>query len=143
MGIISEFKDFAVKGNMVDMAVGIIMGGAFGTIVKSLVDDIMMPPIGSLMGGMDFSQLHIALDGNEYPSIEAAKEAGAATINYGNFINATIAFLIVSICLFFIIKSINTIKKRMEEEKVEEAAKPAEPSEEVLLLREIAASLKK
>ncbi|MCI5047388.1 MAG: large conductance mechanosensitive channel protein MscL [Aquisalinus sp.] len=137
--MLNEFKEFAVKGNMVDMAVGIIMGGAFGTIVKSLVDDILMPPIGSLMGGMDFSQLHLALDGNEYASIEAATEAGAATINYGNFINALIAFLIVAICLFFLIKGINQLKRKEEEAP----AAPAEPPRQEVLLEEIRDALKK
>lgn len=132
MGIINEFKEFAVKGNMVDMAVGIIMGGAFGTIVKSLVDDVVMPPIGLLMGGVDFSNLSYTLKAAE-------GEAEAVAINYGLFINAIIAFLIVAFCLFLIIKSMNTVKKRMEEE---EAAAPAEPSEDVLLLREIRDSLK-
>ncbi|MEO0850468.1 MAG: large-conductance mechanosensitive channel protein MscL, partial [Pseudomonadota bacterium] len=130
--MLNEFKEFAVKGNMVDMAVGIIMGGAFGTIIKSLVDDVLMPPIGMLMGGIDFSDMHISLDGNDYASLEAAKEAGAATINYGLFINAIIAFLIVAIALFFVIKGINTAKAQMEKE--EQEAAPAEPPRQEVLL---------
>ncbi|MEL6112512.1 MAG: large conductance mechanosensitive channel protein MscL [Pseudomonadota bacterium] len=138
--MLNEFKEFAVKGNMVDMAVGIIMGGAFGTIIKSLVDDVLMPPIGMLMGGIDFSDMHVALDGNDYASLEAAKEAGAATINYGLFINAIIAFLIVAIALFFVIKGINTAKAQMEKE--EQEAAPAEPPRQEVLLEEIRDALK-
>ena len=137
--MLNEFKEFAVKGNMVDMAVGIIMGGAFGTIVKSLVSDIMMPPIGALMGGIDFADLHISLDGTQYESLTAAQEAGAPTINYGLFINACISFLIVAICLFFLIKGINTLKRKEEEAPAEP---PAPPRSEVLL-EEIRDALKK
>ena len=137
--MLNEFKEFAVKGNMVDMAVGIIMGGAFGTIVKSLVDDVLMPPIGMLMGGVDFSDLHVSLDGQQYASLEAAKEAGAATINYGLFINACISFLIVAIALFFLIKGINNLKRKEEEAPAEP---PAPPRSEVLL-EEIRDALKK
>ncbi|PHR91655.1 MAG: large conductance mechanosensitive channel protein MscL [Robiginitomaculum sp.] len=120
MGMISEFKEFAVKGNMLDMAVGIIMGGAFGTIIKSLVSDVLMPPIGLLMGGVDFSALKIVLQAAEGDTAEVA-------INYGNFINALIAFLIVAFVLFQIIKNMNKFKKK------EEAAPSAPPAQEVLL----------
>ena len=120
MGMISEFRDFAVKGNMVDMAVGIIMGGAFGTIVKSLVDDVIMPPIGLLIGGIDFSKLKITLQ-----AATADKEAVA--INYGAFLNAVIAFTIVAFVLFQIIKAMNAMKKKEEE------AAAAPPKSEVLL----------
>lgn len=120
MGMISEFKEFAVKGNMLDMAVGIIMGGAFGTIIKSLVADVIMPPIGLLMGGVDFSALKIVLQAAEGDTAEVA-------INYGNFINALIAFLIVAFVLFQIIKAMNNFKKK------EEAAPSAPPAQEVLL----------
>ena len=118
--MISEFKDFAIKGNMVDMAVGIIMGGAFGTIIKSLVDDIIMPPIGLLMGGVDFSKIGITLQ-------EATADAEAVTMNVGLFINACIAFLIISFVLFQLIKGMNAMKKK------EEAAPAAPPKSEVLL----------
>ena len=120
MGMISEFRDFAVKGNMGDMAVGIIMGGAFGTIVKSLVDDVIMPPIGLLIGGIDFSKLKITLQ-----AATADKEAVA--INYGAFLNAVIAFTIVAFVLFQIIKAMNAMKKKEEE------AAAAPPKSEVLL----------
>jgi large conductance mechanosensitive channel len=138
MGMVKEFKEFAVKGNVVDMAVGIIIGGAFGTIVKSLVADVIMPPIGLLMGGVDFSNLFVALGGGSYESLDAAKEAGAATINYGVFINNVISFLIVAFAVFMLVKSINTLKKK------EEAAPkpPPGPSAEEKVLLEIRDVLK-
>ncbi len=112
-----EFKEFAMKGNVVDMAVGIIIGGAFGTIVKSLVDDVLMPPIGLLLGGVDFSNFFIVLkDGAQaaapYASLAAAKAAGAVTINYGLFINAVISFLIVAFALFMLIKGMNQLRRK-------------------------------
>ena len=128
MGMIDEFKQFAIKGNMVDMAVGIIMGGAFGTIVKSLVDDVIMPPVGLLIGGIDFSKLSFTLK-------EATADAEAVTINYGAFINAVIAFSIVAFVLFLIIKGMNEMKKKEE-------AKPAAPPKSEVLLEEIRDALK-
>ena len=130
MGIINEFKEFAVKGNVVDMAVGIIIGGAFGTIVKSLVSDIIMPPIGMLMWGIDFSDLILPLDGNEYASLEAANEAGAPVIAYGMFINNVISFLIVAWAVFMLVKGMNSLKKK---EEAAPAEPPAPPAEQVLL----------
>ncbi len=118
--MLDEFKKFAIKGNVLDMAVGIVIGGAFGTIVKSLVDDIIMPIVGKLIGNIDFTNLYINLSGGEYASLEAAKSAGAATINYGIFINAVISFLIVAWALFMIVKAFNKLK-------TEEA--PAAPAE--------------
>ena len=132
MGMIDEFKEFAIKGNMVDMAVGIIMGGAFGTIVKSLVDDVVMPPIGLMMGGVDFSNIKITLK-------EATADAEAVTMNIGLFINACIAFAIVAFVLFLLIKGMNKMKKKAEEE---EAAAPAEPPKSEVLLEEIRDALK-
>lgn len=120
MGMMKEFKDFAVKGNVVDMAVGIIIGGAFGTIVKSLVSDVLMPPIGLLMGGVDFANLFMVLGDGTYESLDLAKEAGAATINYGVFINNVISFLIVAFSVFMLIKGINSMKRKEE-------AKPPPP----------------
>ncbi len=136
MSMISEFKEFAMKGNVVDMAVGIIIGGAFGKIISSLVSDIIMPVIGKLMGGVDFSQLYINLGEGEYPSLEAAKEAGAATLNYGNFIQTTLDFLIIAFAIFMMIKVMNSVRKQKEEEA------PAEPPAEEVLLREIRDLLK-
>ena len=130
MGILKEFQDFAVKGNVVDMAVGIIIGGAFGTIVKSLVSDIIMPPVGLLLGGVDFSDLFINLGGGAYDSLEAANEAGAPVIAYGSFINNVISFLIVAWAVFMLVKAMNAMKKKEEEAPAEP---PAPPKSEVLL----------
>ena len=128
-----EFKDFAMRGNVVDLAVGFILGGAFSTIVSSLVRDILMPPIGLLMGGVDFSSLFIPLDGQSYNTLAAAQEAAAPTINYGLFINNIISFVIVAFALFLIVRGMNTLNKK-------EAASPeppAAPSTEQVLLAEI------
>ena len=126
--MLNEFKEFALKGNVVDMAVGIIIGAAFGTIVKSLVDDILMPPLGLATGGVDFSNMFIALNGEDYGSLAQARQAGAPTINFGLFINN--AFLIVAFALFMVIKGMNYLRRKQEEA-------PASPSEEVKLLKEI------
>jgi large conductance mechanosensitive channel len=106
------YKEFAVKGNVVDLAVGFILGVAFSKIVTSLVNDIIMPPIGMLMGGVNFSDLYITLNGQSYPSLVAAKTAGAPVIAYGSFINTIIEFLIVALVLFFLIKAINRMKRQ-------------------------------
>lgn len=140
MGIMKEFKDFAMKGNVVDMAVGFILGGAFSTIVKSMVSDIIMPPIGLALGGVDFSNLKLVLK-------EAVMEGDtivteAVSINYGLFINNVISFVIVAACLFFIIKAMNSLKKKEEEAPAEPEA-PAAPAPEVVLLEEIRDLLKK
>lgn len=118
MSIITEFKEFAVKGNAIDMAVGIVIGSAFGTIVNSLVNDIIMPPIGLLLGGVDFTNLFVNLSGEKYATLTLAQEAGVATINYGLFINALISFLIIAWALFMIVKMMNKLKK--EEPMAEE-----------------------
>lgn len=136
-----EFKAFAMRGNVVDMAVGIIIGAAFGSIVKSLVDDVIMPPIGLLLGNVDFSNLFFVLkDGAEaaspYASVAAAKAAGAVTLNYGVFINSVVSFLIVAFAVFLLIRAINKLKA---EAPAEAEATP----EDIVLLREIRDSLKK
>ena len=133
-----EFKEFAMRGNVVDMAVGIIIGAAFGKIVSSFVNDIIMPPIGMIMGNVDFSQLFINLSDQEFASLAAAQEAGAATINYGVFINTVLDFLIVAFAIFMVIRGMNKLKKQEEEKPAE----PPKPSDEVLLLQEIRDSLK-
>ena len=142
--MLKEFKEFAVKGNMLDMAVGIIIGAAFGTIIKSLVDDVIMPPIGMLLGGVDFKEFFLTLSegatAGPYATLAAAQEAGAVTINYGLFINALISFLIVAFAVFFVIRGFNKMKK--EEEVVEEAPTEPEPSAEENLLTEIRDLLK-
>jgi large conductance mechanosensitive channel len=109
--MLKEFKEFAVKGNVIDLAVGIILGVAFGAIVSSLVNDIIMPPIGLLLGRINFSDLFINLSGTAYTSLKAAKDAGAATINYGVFLNAVINFIIVAFVVFLLVKQVNRMKK--------------------------------
>ncbi len=143
MGIVKEFKEFAVKGNMLDMAVGIIIGGAFGKIVSSLVNDVLMPPLGILLGKVDFSNLKAVLQKGK----DAVMDGGVivqpavseVSINYGMFIQNIIDFLIVALCIFFVIKAMNSLKKKEEEVP---AAPPA-PSEEATLLKEIRDLLKK
>ncbi|NYT02898.1 MAG: large conductance mechanosensitive channel protein MscL [Methanosarcinales archaeon] len=110
MSIMSEFKEFAVKGNVVDMAVGIIIGVAFGKIVTSMVNDILMPPIGLLIGNVDFTNLYITLSGGQYPSLAEAQAAGAVTINYGLFLNTLIEFIIVAFAIFVMVRQINRLK---------------------------------
>lgn len=134
---LTEFKEFAVKGNAVDMAVGVIIGGAFGKIVSSLVDDVIMPPIGWLIGGVNFSDLKVTLPAEK---IAGGIEMQAATINYGNFIQTLIDFIIIAFCIFLMIKGLNTL---MRKKKDEAPTKPAEPSDEVKLLTEIRDELKK
>lgn len=112
-----DFKEFAMRGNVIDMAVGIILGGAFNAIVQSLVNDIIMPPIGLILGRVDFANLYINLSGETYESLVKAQEAGAATINYGMFINTIISFLIVAWVVFLLVNRINTMRKDTEEEK--------------------------
>jgi len=143
--VLKEFKEFAVKGNMLDMAVGIIIGAAFGTIVSSLVNDVLMPPLGMLLGGADFSDLFITLSAGAapgpYETLAMAKEAGAVTLNYGVFINAIISFLIVAFAVFFVVRGFNRLKKK-EEVKEEAPSAPPEPSAEEKLLAEIRDLLK-
>jgi len=140
--VLKEFKEFAVKGNVLDMAVGIIIGAAFGTIVKSFVDDVLMPPIGLLLGDVDFSELFITLSqgtvAGPYATLAAAKEAGAVTLNYGIFINAVISFLIVAWAVFLVVRAFNKMKKKEEAAP----APPPEPSAQEKLLAEIRDLLK-
>ena len=133
-----EFKEFAMRGNVIDLAIGLVIGAAFGRIVTSFVNDILMPPLGLLLGNMNFADLYINLSGGTYESLEDAKEAGAATINYGLFINTIIDFLIVAFAIFLIVKQINRFKRKQE------AAPPAPrvPTEEERLLAEIRDLLK-
>ncbi len=137
--MLREFKEFAVRGNVVDMAVGIIIGGAFGTIVQSLVNDVLMPPIGLLMGGVDFSDIFLLLKGEgPYATLAEATAAGAVTLNIGVFVNNVISFLIVAFAVFLLVKGINRLRRQ-------QAAAPTEPTappEEILLLREIRDALK-
>jgi len=109
--MLREFREFVMRGNVLDLAIAVIIGGAFGKIVTSFVNDVIMPPIGLLLGGVDFTNLFIALDGNLYESLDAAKASGAATINYGVFLNTVIDFIIVAFVIFLIIKSANKMRK--------------------------------
>jgi len=122
-----EFKEFAMRGNVVDMAVGIIIGGAFGTIVKSLVADVLMPPLGLLLGGVDFSDLFVTLkqgtSAGPYATLAAAKNAGAVTLSYGLFINSVISFLIVAFAVFLLIKALNQLQRRKDEPPAEATTK--------------------
>jgi large conductance mechanosensitive channel len=135
----SEFKEFALKGNVMDMAVGIIIGGAFGKIISSMVNDVLMPVIGKFMGGVSFADLYTALDGNSYESLAAAEEAGAAVMKYGAFIQNGIDFVIIAFVIFMMVKAMNNMRKKEEEAP----AAPPEPSDEVKLLTEIRDSLAK
>jgi large conductance mechanosensitive channel len=134
--MLKEFKDFAMRGNVLDMAIGVIIGGAFGKIISSLVSDILMPPLGLLMGKVDFSSLFINLSGTPQPSLTAAKAAGAPTINYGVFLQATFDFVIIAFVIFLLVKQVNRLKK------VEASAPPPGPSNEEKLLMEIRDALK-
>ena len=138
--MLKEFREFAVRGNVVDMAVGIIIGAAFGKIVDSLVKDVIMPPIGLLLGRVDFSNLFVVMkqgaQAGPYLTVEAAQKAGAVTFNYGVFFNTLVSFVIIAFAVFLLIRAINRLKT--QEEK-----KPAATPEEVVLLREIRDTLKK
>lgn len=133
MGFIKEFKEFAMRGSVIDLAVGVVIGGAFGKIVSSLVDDIIMPPIGYLTGGVDFSSFKYVMS-----EADPATETAEVAIMYGNFINVTIQFLIIAFCIFLVIKGINSLKRK---EEAEPAAAP-EPTKEEVLLAEIRDILK-
>jgi large conductance mechanosensitive channel len=140
MPMLKEFREFAIKGNVVDMAVGVIIGAAFGKIVDSLVKDLVMPPIGLVLGKVDFANLFVVLrEGvppGPYLTVEMAQKAGAVTFNYGVFINTMISFLIVAFVVFLLVRTINRLRR-------EEETKAAAPQEQVVLLREIRDSLKK
>ena len=130
MSVLKEFKTFAMRGNVVDLAVGVIIGGAFGKIVSSIVNDIIMPPIGLLLGGVNFSDLFFAIDGQSYDSLAKAREASAPLIAYGAFLQTVIDFLIIAAVIFFFVKGLNSLKKK---EEAKPAAPPAPSNEEVLL----------
>ncbi len=136
--MLKEFRAFVMRGNVLDLAVGIIIGTAFGAIVNSLVKDIIMPPIGLVLGRLDFSSLFVALDGKSYASLKAAQDAGAATLNYGLFITAVINFLVIAFAVFMIIRAAN----RLQKPKEEAPAAPPPPSNEEKLLGEIRDLLK-
>lgn len=142
--MLKEFRDFIARGNVMDMAVGIIMGAAFTAIVNSMVGDLVMPVIGMLTSGVDFADKFIALDGNSYASLKAAQDAGVATITYGVFINAVINFLIISFVVFMLVKNVNRIKEMaIREEAAKAEAEPPAPAADIALLTEIRDLLKK
>jgi large conductance mechanosensitive channel len=134
--MLKEFKEFAMKGNVLDMAIGVIIGGAFGKIVSSLVSDVMMPPIGLLMGKVDFSSLFLNLSGTPQPSLAAAKAAGVPTLNYGVFLQSVFDFIIIAFVIFMLVKQVNRFKKEAP------PAPPAGPTNEEKLLMEIRDALK-
>jgi large conductance mechanosensitive channel len=136
--VLKEFKAFAMRGNVMDMAIGIILGVAFGKIISSFVGDVLMPPLGLLLGGMNFSNLFVPLTGGTYETLAAAKEAGVPTLNYGVFIQTIIDFLIVAFAIFLVVKAMNAAKRKEEEKP---AAPPA-PSAQEKLLAEIRDLLK-
>jgi large conductance mechanosensitive channel len=133
--LLNEFKQFAMRGNVVDLAVGLILGAAFTTIVSSLVKDIVMPPIGLILGGIDFSDFFLTLKGGSYATLDEAKKAGAVTINYGVFINSVVNFLIVAFAVFILVKQVNRLYRT-------EPPPPAKPSRQEELLAEIRDLLK-
>lgn len=137
--MLKEFREFAIKGNVLDMAVGIIIGAAFGTVVQSVVNDVLMPPIGLLLGGVDFTDLFVTLQqgsvAGPYATLAAAQEAGAVTINYGLFVNSVVSFVIVAFAVFMVVRSFNRLKR--EEEEAPAPPAPPEPSAEEKLLGEI------
>ena len=137
--MLKEFKEFAMKGNVLDMAIGVIMGGAFGKIVSSLVSDVLMPPIGLLLGGVDFTGLFINLSGTAQSSLVAAKAAGAPTLNYGVFLQTIFDFIIIAFVIFMFVKQINRFKR---EAPSAHPAPPAGPTNEEKLLMEIRDALK-
>jgi large conductance mechanosensitive channel len=137
--MLKEFKDFALKGNVLDMTIGVIIGGAFGKIVSSLVSDVLMPPIGLLLGGVDFTGLFVTLSGTTQPSLVAAKAAGIPTVNYGVFLQTVFDFIIIAFVLFMLIKQINRFKK---ETPPVPPSPPAGPTNEEKLLMEIRDALK-
>lgn len=140
LGLFGEFMTFIKRGNVVDMAVGVVIGAAFGNIVTSLVNDIIMPLVSLLTGGVDFTNWFVALDGETYATLADAQEAGAATLNFGNLISVILNFIIVAFCIFLVVKAMNKFMKKKKEEKEEE---PAKKPDDVVLLEEIRDLLKK
>ena len=138
MGFVSEFKEFVAKGNVLDLAVGVIIGAAFGKIITSLTDDTIMPVVGLALGKVDFANLFIAMDGQHYTTLAEAKKAGVGTINYGLFINALINFLIIAFIIFMIVRAANRMKKA----PAEVVAVPAAPTTDQQLLMDIRDSLR-
>ncbi len=138
MSMMKEFKEFAMRGSVMDLAIGVILGAAFGKIVSSLVEDVIMPPLGLLLGGVDFSSLFLNLSAGAYPTLAAAKAAGAPTLNYGQFLQAVVDFLIVAFAIFMVVKALNAAKRKEQEKP----APAPQPSAQERLLAEIRDLLK-
>ena len=138
MSMLKEFKEFAMKGNVLDLAIGVIIGGAFGKIVGSLVEDVIMPPLGKLLGGVDFGSLFLNLSSGGYKTLAEAKAAGAPTLNYGNFLQAIVDFLIVAFAIFMLVKGVNATRRK----QAAAPAPPPVPSKQEFLLGEIRDILK-
>jgi len=141
MSFAQEFKEFAMRGNVVDLAVGVVIGGAFGKIVTSLVQDVIMPPLGAILGGVDFKQLFINLSGQTFETLAEAEKAGVPLIKYGAFIQTIVDFTIIAFAIFVAVKAINKLKR--QEEAAPAPAEPAPTPEDIVLLREIRDALKK
>ena len=139
MSFMQEFKEFAMRGNVVDLAVGVVIGGAFGKIVTSLVQDVIMPPLGAALGGVDFKNLYVSLSSQTFETLAEAEKAGVPLIKYGNFIQSMVDFTIIAFAIFMVIKGINSLKRKEEAAPAE----PPAPPEDVVLLREIRDALKK
>ena len=140
MSLLKDFREFAIKGNAIDMAVGIVIGAAFGKIVSSLVADIIMPPLGRIIGAVQFSSLFLNLGTTHYPTLEAARVAGAPTLNYGLFLQSCVDFIIVAFCLFIVVRGISALRRQALPPPV---CPPSVVTEDVLLLREIRDALNK
>ena len=140
--MLQEFKKFAMRGSVVDLAIGVIIGAAFGKIIDSLVKDVMMPPIGRVLGRVDFKDLFVPLDGNTYKSLDEATKSGAPVIAYGQFVNNIITFVIIAFCVFLLVKGMNTLRRRLEEQPPLKPATPSEPTLQEKLLTEIRDLLK-
>jgi large conductance mechanosensitive channel len=139
MGFMQEFKQFAMRGNVVDLAVGVVIGTAFGKIVSSLVQDVIMPPLGAILGGVDFQQLHLTISSQTFSTLAEAEAAGVPVIKYGLFIQSVVDFALIAFAIFMVVKVIN----RLQRQQADTPAEPAPTPEEVLLLREIRDALKK
>lgn len=140
MSFVQEFKEFAMRGNVVDLAVGVVIGGAFGKIVTSLVQDVIMPPLGAVLGGVDFKQLYLNLSSQSFATLAEAEKAGVPLIKYGSFIQSIVDFTIIAFAIFLAVKAINRLKRQ---EEAPAAAEPPPTPEDILLLREIRDALKK
>jgi|DewCreStandDraft_4_1066084.scaffolds.fasta_scaffold00035_55 large conductance mechanosensitive channel len=142
--MLREFQEFALEGNVLDMAVGIVIGAAFTGIVTSLVEDVIMPPIGVILGGIDFSDYFLQLTKRDtlYPTVQAARDDGAAVLAFGSFVNAVVKFLVVAFAVFLLVRRVNRLRRRLEEREAEKPAAPTAPPADILLLREIRDLLK-